>query len=755
MRSWAVKTAILFSTAALLAGCGGGSSSSKTNSIVAQVILGPSTVSLVAGEVTPLLFSALNANGTGVSPVPTFTFNSSNPSVVTVGMVQGQAVACGGVWDSQFVVCNGNDSSGHPIVGSATITATAGGVSSAPIQASVHPVVTSIQVTQTTGNVFPACNSNKQTAQFKAKAFSNGVDITNLVGGFGWTQSGGNALSIDPSNGLATALNPGLGGVIATLGAVTSPAAQFKSCLPVKIVLHLNGDPAGMPTEAVTMNVTDTKIVQADMIDENNFTVASASGVSIVTNNVEVASVTGTTLTAQSAGGAGLLAVCTPPNCGGGLSTPLYSNLFSVTVNGGSGATTVYATTSFSPPTASPTPTILPIDTSKTPPAAGTAINMPCPSTGCAVPNSMVFAANGSKAYLGTNQGLASLDTGTNVVSLIDPFVGKVLAVSPDGNTVIESNAAMVPDPITGVLAPLEPRADHQRVVIFNAGNSSVQPFVLPGAVAASFTGDGFKAFVAADCSHNTTPVCTNGNVNAYVFSPALSLQFFNLGNTIGASSNTVANNIDVATLASGPFAFFANVASPNPTGLMQVSTCNNAPTSPPSAIATHTPTIQFVQSFKNADVFVAMDSTGLDIETATVTALTPPTTIDSTHCAPSVTYSNQFVDFGLGPVTARQLIVGTSVSSHIAVLPVGIGQVLVGLPGSGPGTIPLATGGTEALSGSMTLDGNTLWVGVAGSNNVDRIDLLGSADNLQIATSFKKSDGTAAPPNIVAVKPK
>src|SRR5215471_4587929 len=755
MRSWAVKTAILFSTTALLAGCGGGSSSSKkTNSTVAQVTLGPATVSLVAGQVQPLGVNTLNANGTPVTPVPTVTFNSSNPNLVTIGMFQGQALACGGVWDSQFVVCNGNDSSGHPLVGTATITASAGGVSSAPIQVSVHPVVTSIQVSQTTGLVFPKCNSNKQTAQFKAQAFSNGVDITNLVGSFGWTQSGASALSVDPVNGLATALNPGLGGVIATLGAVNSPAFQFKSCLPVKIILHLNGDPAGTPTESVTMSVNDTKTVQADMIDENNFTVASAPGISIVTNNVAVSSVAGTTVTAQSAGGAGLLAACTPPNCGGGLTTPLYSNLFSVTVTGSSGATTVYATTTFAPPTASPTPTIIPIDTSKTPPAAGTAINMPCPNGACAVPNSMVFAANGSKAYLGTSQGLAALDTSTNVVTLLDPFVGKVLAVSPDGNTIIESNAASAPDPITGTVAPIEPRADHQRVVIFNPGNSSLQSFVLPGAVAASFTGDGFKAFVAADCSHSNSPVCPNTNTNAYVFSPFLSLQFFNLGNTIGGMSNTAANNVDVATLASGPFALFANVASPNATGLMQVSTCNNAPTNPPSAISTNTPNIQFVQSFKNADVFVAVDSTGIDIETAAVTALTTPPPIDSTHCAPSVTYSNQFVDFGLGPFTARQLIVGTNVSAHIAVLPVGINQVLVGLPGSGPGTIPLAGGGTEALSGSMTLDGDTLWVGVAGSNKVDRIDLLGSADNLQVATSFKKSDGSAAPPNIVAVKP-
>jgi hypothetical protein len=730
MRSWAVKTAILFSTTALLAGCGGGSSSSKINSIVAQVTLAPSTVSLVAGQVTPLSFSALNANGTGVTPVPTFTFNSSNPSLVTVGMVQGQALACGGVWDSQFVVCNGNDSSGHPIVGSATITATAGGVSSAPIRVSVHPVVTSIQVTQTTGNVFPACNSNKQTAQFKAQAFSNGVDVTNLVGSFGWTQSEGNALSVD-SNGLATALNPGLGGVIATLGAVTSPAAQFKSCLPVKIVLHLNGDPPGMPTESVTMNVSDTKTVQADMIDENNFTVASAPGISIVSNNVEVALVAGTSLTAESAGGAGLLAVCAPPNCGGGLNIPLYSNLFSITVSGGSGATTVYATTTFAPPTASPTPTILPIDTSKTPPAAGTAINMPCPSTGCAVPNSMAFTASGAKAYLGTSQGLAALDATTNVVSLLDPFVGKVLAVSPDGNTVIESNAASVPDPITGVPAPIESRPDHQRVVIFTAGNSSVQSFVLPGAVAAAFTGDGSKAFVSA----------TNGNV--YVASFFIPPTFTFLTFSVGTS------NIDVTTLASGPFAYLANA----PAGLQTMATCNNVvqASNPP----TNSSNIQFLQSFKNADVIVAVDSSGLDIETATVTALTPPTNISPTNCAPSVTYSNQFVDFGLGPFTARQLIVGTSVSSHIAVLPVGINQVLVGLPGSGPGAIPLAAAGTEALSGSMTLDGNTLWVGVAGSNNVDRIDLLNSVDNLQIATTFKKSDGSAAPPNIVAVKPK
>jgi hypothetical protein len=340
----------------------------------------------------------------------------------------------------------------------------------------------------------------------------------------------------------------------------------------------------------------------------------------------------------------------------------------------------------------------------------------------------MVFAANGSKAYLGTSQGLAALDTSTNVVTLLDPFVGKVLAVSPDGNTIIESNAASAPDPVTGNIAPIEPRADHQRVVIFNPGTSFLQSFVLAGAAAASFTGDGFKGFISTN----------NGSGNVYVFSTFASFQ------TVSVAGSSA----DVTTLASGPFTFFAN------NGLQVMSTCNNVQLPTAANPPTQSTTIQFVQSFKNADVFVAVDSTGLDIETARVTATTPPIIIDSTNCAPNVAYSNQFVDFGLA-FTARQLIVGTNVSAHIAVLPVGMSQVLVGIPGSGPGTIPLAAGGAEALSGSMTLDGNTLWVGVAGSNNVDRIDLLGSADNLQIATSFKKSDGTAAPPNIVAVKPK
>jgi len=61
----------------------------------------------------------------------------------------------------------------------------------------------------------------------------------------------------------------------------------------------------------------------------------------------------------------------------------------------------------------------------------------------------------------------------------------------------------------------------------------------------------------------------------------------------------------------------------------------------------------------------------------------------------------------------------------------------------------------TEALSAGMTLDGNFLWAGIAGTNTVDKLDLTAGTDTVQVATSFKKSDNTAAPPNLVVIKPK
>jgi hypothetical protein len=702
--------AIIVLFLSFMAGCGG---SSSTNNTVAAVNVSPASFSLVAGQVVPLSVSAVNSANAAVNT--TFTFSSSNTAVATISP-SGQV--CAGVWDSIFVVCNGSDALGNPISGTATIIATAAGVSSGPVAVSVHPSVTSLTVDPPSGS----CFSIAQTHQFVAHAFHNSTEITPQVGEITWSSSAPGVASVD-ANGLATARVPGMTGVVASVGSTTSPAVFFKSCMPVLIVLHINGDPAGVPTESVNMNVTDTKTIQADMVDELGAVTPNAP-VTILSNNTTVATLSGTLLTAQSPGAAGLQAVCAPPTCGVGINTPIYSNLFSITVNGTSpNTTTVYATTSFFAGPGSTIP-LVPIDISKTPPAVGTTISLP------GLPNSMVFDPSGAHAFLGTNNGLVVLDATANTVTLATPVpTGKVLAVSDDGNQVIISNAAS--DPGTG--AQIDQFPSEQRLWVFNQSANTITTFIVPGVVAAAFDDDGFRAYVVGKGDIN------NGNAsNIAVFSPQLTL----------VKQTIPGVNIDATPLASGPFTYVANSSG----GLKAIATCNNVVQS--ASLPTNSTNIQLLGTVKSANQVIAVDSTGVDVETVNITPLSPPLTITAANCQPNVSYSNNFVDFGVGAFTAHQLLVSPS-GTHIAVLPAGINKIFTILNGTGFGLATLPAGATEALSGGMTPDGALIWVGVAGTNSVDRINLLNNIDDIQVPMTFKKSDGSAAPPNIVAIKPK
>ncbi len=701
-RKLALSPACMVLAAVFLTGCYGGSST-KTNNVVAHVTVSPTSLSLVAGQVSSISATAVNSSNATVAA--TITFNSSNTRLATISPT---GMVCGGVWDSLFVVCNGNDALGNPVSGSATITATAGGVTSGPASLSVHPSVTSVSVDPPPAG----CSSIAQTHQFVAHAFHNGTEITSQVGTITWSVSDGTVAGVD-ANGLATARVSGLAGVIASVGQTTSPAVFFKTCMPVQITLHLSGDTAG-PTESATLNVTDTKLLLADMVDENGVFVSPAP-ITTFSNNATSVTISGGTITAQSPGGAGIQAACTPPTCGNGLNTPVYSNVFSVSVNGISPiTTTVYAASTFPPPINTAIP-LIPIDISQTPPVVGAAI--PLPGT----PNSMVFDRTGARAFLGTAVGLVALDTTANTISVVAPnALGKVLAVSPDGNKVIVSNAAN--DPSTGT--PIEPNLSNQRVFVFDRAANTLTTFVAAGAVAAAYDDDSFHAYIVA-----------NGNV--YVFSP---LQTFLTTSVSGAS-------IDATPLASGPFVYIANSGA-----LKAIATCNNTLQGTQPTI--NSSTVQLVGSVKNANQIVAVEATGVDVETVAVTPLAPPLVLTSANCAPNVSYSNQFVDFGQGAFTANQLLVSPD-GVHMAVLPAGINKIFTVLNGNNAGVAQLPAGATQAVGGSMTPDGNTIWVGGAGTNSVDRVNLRNNVDDVHLPMTFKKSDGSPAPPNLVVIKPK
>ncbi|HKE32170.1 MAG TPA: Ig-like domain-containing protein [Candidatus Angelobacter sp.] len=724
MRRVATIPGFILSFIFILAGCGGGSSPKNT---VTQVVLSTTSLSMNAGDVVQVAATPEDASK---NPVTTsVSFSSSNTSVVTISNSNGAASAllCAGVWDSSFIVCNGTNSSGSAISGSANITATAQGVTSSALTVTVHPKVTSVVVDPVAG-----CTSSTHTQQFTAHACSsfvvphassgpcapNAAEITSGIGSFTWNTTDATVATVD-TNGLVTAATPGQAGIVATASGATSSATPYRTCMPVRIRLHVNGDPAGSPTTSANMTQNQNLILESDMEDENGVTTNSVATV-IASNIPAVATMNGLTLTATSFGGGGIIAGCSPPACGNGFPSPfpIYSNLFRVTVAGASPATTVYATSSFAPPSGT-SPTLVPIDTGTG--NAGTAINLP------GVPNSMVFASSGARAYLGTTAGLVALDPSANAVAVLNPSItGKVLAVSPNGSKVIVSNAAK--DPQGNVIQPNPP---NQRVWAFDQTNNSTQAFVKPGAVAANIDTDSFRDYI----------VTNDGTGNIYVFSPVLSLQTINIG---GTSS-------DVTSLASDDFVYVANSA-----GLEVISTCNNTQQPTVNNPPTNSSTIQLVQPVANANVIVAVDSSGVDVETATVTPLTPPMVISPATCTPGISYSNQFLDFGIGAFTARQLLVASN-GSTIAVLPVGNPNVLAAVPGATPSVaaIPLAGGGTQALSGGMTPDGTAVWVGVAGTNTVDKIDLTSNSDTKQVTTSFKKSDGSAAPPDIVAIRPK
>jgi trimeric autotransporter adhesin len=537
----------------------------------------------------------------------------------------------------------------------------------------------------------PACVSQGGTQQFTATVLDANNVDITATAGTVSWTSLDTTVATISTTGLVTARRPGSSLVAAAAGSVNSVTVPFITCPPASILIASQNV---TPTEtSFTLAAAGTKQLAATVVDTLGATIADA-GLTFTSSNPGVANVSATGLvTAVAAGTARISAACVPSGCNSGVNQPLYSNLVTVTVSG-TLSPRVYVTGTHST-------TVVPIDPATN--TAGTAINIPQIAVNGTnvrpVLNSALFSRDGSRLYFGSDVALLIFDTTTNQFTGAVPGTpGRVLAVSSTGRLAISDPSGTVVwtvDPVTG---------------------TALSTITVAAPTAADFTPDGSRLFITG-ASGVTVATGTTGNRTIA----------FPLAAT------------DIAVLAQGTTAY---VAGGSPAALDVMATCNNSVLTPVAGVAA---TTTRVESAADGTRIYAIDNAAIYEVAVTVTSVT---------CPPSVSNTATAVNFGAGTFTPRQLIV--SQAGDAAFVLSNLASVLVyDATTDTPTTIALAGGGTSALSGGVLPDGSQVYVGVAGSNDVHRIDVVTGTDAQQIAVNLVKPDNTVQAPDIVVVKPR
>ncbi len=567
--------ACILATLVFLSAC---SNSSPTTVIVeptpatVDLCLSPSStcagglnVSLEVGETQGFTATAKNSQGT--TELETFSFQSSNPAVLTIAS---NGTACAGTWNSLTApqVCTPGPT------GVTQVTATAHGVSSPPVTIYVHQHITGITIskvpnqpaTLSTACFSKGAPSGPESAIYEASAFNGTADITSSVGPFSWQavllggQTTSSVTLTSPPTGaplnqeIATANTPGISLFFTSVSGTNSLPQPFETCPVQSVSISALGNPATSfvvnTGASTTLNATVTDILGMNLVgvpltwnSTNPISVSASGATSTVYGSVGTAS-------AAAIGGAAVIASCTPPSCNGGISPslPIYPKAaisFTVGSTSNPASPTVYvSSTGCGTTTAACTPTIVPISRPSSTAlfAAGNPVGIPF------APNSILFDDRGSAAYLGVDSssfGTKSLMafTGSSATPIAN-VAGKVLAISPDATSVIVSDTTDVPN---------------QVFVCTNCSSSAgntIASFLINGATAAAFSPDSLKAYIVA------------GN-NLYVYSKTDPLQ----------TKSLAAPATDAAFIGNGSFGY---LAGGDPAGAAFLPTCYD-PTLPGS----------------------------------------------------------------------------------------------------------------------------------------------------------------------------
>jgi trimeric autotransporter adhesin len=734
----ALRTAIIplsiVASLASLAGCGG--SSAKPGPLLPVTItLAPSTGSVDLGGT--LFFTATAVGRTSKTPIAvTVTFSSTNTAVLTIAK---NGLACAGSWDSLTLpqVCTPGGA------GVAQVTASAEGVTSSPVTVFVHQHIDQILVTALPplpGTIPPtpgpggclSTNQNPvQTISYQATALSAGVDISSTVGPFTWTAVTPAVATVTPLkdvNGIlngqvqATPKTPGLTQIFASIANTNSLPTAFITCPVQSISLAVHG--IGGTTITGTKGAAAT--IDATVIDSNPNSKPIAdplanppTTVPLTWSSSNPASVTVSStgaVASPGAGGATITASCIPPTCNVNL-VPMQAIYPPTAVNAAfsvaSNTTTptafnVYTTSSGCGTTLNCTTLIVPI--TGTPGTGGAGVALP------STPNSFTFSnppsgtgAGTLKGYLGAQKGLIQLNPANPPIAASSATItGKVLAVSPDGNSVITSDT----------------QAAFNQVFILNVTTGAQTALPVSGAISAAFSPDNLKAFILA-----------NNGANLFVFSTQAPLQ---------KAIPLPVPATDIAFTADGAFGFLAG-----PSGLSFLATCDN-PAAPAVGGPIAVTGAVAIRTLPDASGFILLAPPNLVLL---------PVKVAGQGCNMTATPGTP-IPFGLGQGTFTPLdFIVSSDAKKAFILVKNLASVLVfDIPGQAISSIALA-GSPAPFAASLTPDGASLYVS-ASDGNVHKLDTQSGNDVLQISMPANDlctvTNGPVPPclPDFIAVRP-
>ncbi|HTH53599.1 MAG TPA: hypothetical protein VL495_06590 [Edaphobacter sp.] len=578
-----------------------------------------------------------------------------------------------------------------------------------------------------------SCISQGQSRQLVGRAYdANGNNITCQVGHLNFTAQATTIASID-ENGVATAQQPGSTIISADLTQAGSSAGFFSTCPPVSISLTVpnTSDPLH-----VVVNQNTPQSLLAVAKDKNGTTLTGLALNYTSTTPITIPVSASGSITPPFPGAASITAICQPPTCNPspnndigllGNGKPIASNEVGITTPGtnstllwiGSTRSRYLLPVDFTNPTLSP-------------------VRLPF------APNSMVISNDGSSIYMGTPTEMMIFSAATNSLIREDASVaGQVLAVSPDGSTLVIS----------------DPRK--QLVYLYStASSTSSTGATTTGGVLSSYGGVATHAQFSPD---NTTVYITLGTpdpsdpTNPQKLTPTNQLLVHSTftGWSLLSLSNPAS---DVAITVPSVGAYLAG----SPTTAR--SYCSNTTISNQGA-SNQTVTNQYYPQADSQNVTtdrVAATNDGIHILGATTSnggtlsdvafsqALPPPPpandpnnptngTAPTNGPCPStvaVDYFSQYIkglnNYPLGVAADRITGVIPTTNSKVAfVTYTGTGGALPAYtPATGAITPIALDGATAAVAGTISSDDTTIYVGTSGDNKVHLVNTQTLKDN-------------------------